>query len=185
MVPTALPRGSLDGEIFTSVVDFGIASRPLEKLRLDTNYRYERRDNHTPRDLYIYVPSDSANQGTVADATARYNRPYSLTRHEVTFDAGYSLPLRSELASGYEWELTERDYQEVDELKANTLSARLTSRPTSYLNTRINYEHTWRDGSDYDGANPFIEGHSFVAHPGGARRLRGPGLELRAGGPDA
>jgi len=159
-VPTALPRNSLDGEIFTSIVDFGIASRPLEKLRLDTAYRFERRDNDTPRDLYIYVPNDSANQGDVEDATARFNRPYSLTRHQVTFDAGYALPRRSELALGYEWELTDRDYQEIDELQANTLSARLSSRPTSFLNTRINYEHTWRDGSNYDGPNPFIKGHS-------------------------
>ena len=99
-------------------------------------------------DLYIYIPNDSADQGTVDDDTARINLPYSLTRHEVTFDAGYALPLRSELALGYEWELTERDYQEVRELQANTLSAMLTSRPTSYLNTRLNYEHTWRNGSE-------------------------------------
>jgi len=156
----ALPRNSLDGEIFTTVVDFGIASRPLEKLRLDTGYRFERRDNDTPRDVYIYIPNDSANQGTVEDGTARINLPYSLTRHQVTFDAGYALPLRSELGLGYEWDLTKRDYQEVDELQANTLSAMLTSRPTSYLNTRINYEHTWQDGSGYDGSNPFILSHT-------------------------
>jgi MtrB/PioB family decaheme-associated outer membrane protein len=156
----ALPRTSLDGEIFTSIVDFGIASRPLEKLRLDTGYRFERHDNDTPRDLYIYIPSDSANQGTVEGSTARLNRPYSLTRHQVAFDAAYALPLRSEVSLGYEWELTERDYQEVKELQANTLSAGLTSRPTSYLHTRVNYEHTWRDGSNYNGSLPFIQGAS-------------------------
>jgi MtrB/PioB family decaheme-associated outer membrane protein len=160
LVPTALPRNSLDGEIFTSVVDFGIASRPLEKLRLDTGYRFERRDNDTPRDLYLYVPNDSGNQGTVDDSTARINMPYSLTRHEASFDAGYALPLRSEVGLGYEWELTDRDYQEVDELQVNTLSARLISRPLSFLNTRINYEHAWRNGSDYDTSRPLIKSHS-------------------------
>jgi MtrB/PioB family decaheme-associated outer membrane protein len=157
---TPLPRNSLNGEIFTSIVDFGISSRPVEKLRLDTGYRFEERDNDTPRDTYIYIPNDSANQGTVAGSTARINLPYSLTRHQVSFDAGYALPLRSELGMGYEWELTKRDYQEVHELQSNTLSAMLTSRPTSYLNTRINYEHLWRDGSNYDGSNPFIQSHS-------------------------
>jgi MtrB/PioB family decaheme-associated outer membrane protein len=154
----ALPRLSLDGEIFTSIVDFGIASRPIEKLRLDTGYRFEQRDNDTPRDVYIYIPLDSADQGTVEDSTARINRPYSLTRHQVTFDAGWALPRRSEVALGYEWERTERDFQEVDELDAHTLSASLISRPASYVNGRVNYEHTWRDGSGYDGAKPFIEG---------------------------
>lgn len=156
----ALPRNSLDGEIFTSIVDFGVSSRPLEKLRLDSGYRYERRDNDTPRDLYIYIRNDSADQGTVEDGTARINLPYSLTRHLVNFDAAYALPLRSELGLGYEWELTERDYQEVHELQGNTLSAMLISRPTSYLNTRINYEHLWRDGSNYDGSKPFLQSHT-------------------------
>jgi len=159
----ALPRRSLDGEIFTSIVDFGIASRPLEKVRLDTSYRFERRDNNTPRDLYIYIPGDATNQGTVAGANARINRPYDLTRQQVVFDAGYELPLRSEVALGYEWERTDRSYQEVDELQANTVSAKLTSRPTSYLNTRIRYEHTWRNGSQYDGSTPFLEGDSQEA----------------------
>ncbi|MFI5214932.1 MAG: MtrB/PioB family decaheme-associated outer membrane protein [Candidatus Limnocylindria bacterium] len=159
-VTTPLPRNSLDGEIFTSVVDFAIASRPLEKLRLDTGYRFERRDNDTPQDLYIYIPNDSADQGTAADGTARYNLPYSLTRHEVNFDAGYSLPYRSEVALGYEWELTDRDYQEVDELQTNTLSVRLNSRPAKFVSTRFNYEHSWRDGSDYNGSNPLVKSHT-------------------------
>jgi MtrB/PioB family decaheme-associated outer membrane protein len=155
-----LPRNDLDGQIFTTIVDFGIASRPLEKLRLDVGYRFEDRDNQTERDTYVYVTSDAADQGALDGGTARINLPYGLTRHQVTFDAGYQLPLRSELVLGYEWEQTERDYQEVETLWENTLSAILTGRPTSFLQTRINYEHTWRDGSRYDGSLPFIVSHT-------------------------
>jgi MtrB/PioB family decaheme-associated outer membrane protein len=156
----ALPRNSLEGEIFTSVVDFGIASRPLEKLRVDTGYRFERRDNDTPRDLYIYIPSDSADQGTIEGSTARYNLPYSLTVHEANFETGYTLPRRSELSLGYEWQMTKRDYQEIDELQAHSLLAGLVTRPARWVNARLNYEHTWRNGSSYDGSNPFLKSHS-------------------------
>ena len=64
------------------------------------------------------------------------------------------------LELGYEWEQTERDYQEVEELWENTLSAIWTGRPASALQTRIHYEHTWRDGSSYDGSRPFIASHT-------------------------
>jgi MtrB/PioB family decaheme-associated outer membrane protein len=160
MVDIPLPRNDLDGEIFTTVVDFGIASRPLEKLRLDAGYRFEDRDNDSDRDTYVYVTSDAADQGDLDGGTARINLPYGLTRHQVNFDAGYQLPLRSELVLGYEWQQTERDYQEVKKLWENTLSASLTGRPTSYLSSRINYEHTWRDGSGYKGYRPLLEGHT-------------------------
>lgn len=155
--PAALPRSSLDGQIFTTVVDFGIASRPIERLRLDTGYRFERRDNQTPRDLYIYIPNDSADQGTVDGGTARINMPYSLTRHTVNFDAGYELPRRTEVSLGYEWELVERNLQEVANLYSNTLGASVISRPFRMLNGRVNYEHTWREGSDYNGSKPFVK----------------------------
>jgi MtrB/PioB family decaheme-associated outer membrane protein len=160
VVDIPLPRNDLDGQVFTTIVDFGITSRPLNKLRLDARYRFEDRDNQTPRDTYVYVTSDAADQGDADGGTARINLPYSLTRNHVTFDVGYQLPLRSELVLGYEWEQTERDYQEVEELWENTLSAILTGRPASSLQTRIHYEHTWRDGSSYEGSRPFIASHT-------------------------
>ena len=158
LVPIPLPHNDLNGEIFTSIVDFGISSRPLEKLRLDAGYRFEDRDNDTDKDVYVYVPSDANDQHLAIDG--RNNLPYSLTRQQVTFDAGYQLPLRSELILGYEWEQVERDYQEVSKLWENTLSAILTGRPTSFLSSRISYEHSWRNGSEYKGARPYIEGRT-------------------------
>lgn len=157
-VPIPLPQGDLDGEIFTTVIDFGITSRPVEKLRLDVGYRYEDRDNDTDRDVYVPVPNDAADQQPMEDG--RINLPYSLTRNQVTFNAGYQLPLRSELTLGYEWEQVERDYQERKKVWSNTLSAILTARPKSFVQTRINYEHTWRDGSNYEGSHPLIDSHT-------------------------
>jgi MtrB/PioB family decaheme-associated outer membrane protein len=165
----ALPRKSLDGEIFTTVLNFGIDSRPLPKLRLDAGYRFDNRDNKTPRETYVYIPADSEDQegsnpvdpiAGLESEEARINVPYSYREHQIHFDAGYRLPLWSELVLGYEWQQTERDFQEVEKLRQNTLGATVTSRPASFFNTRIHYEHSWREGSGYDGARSFLAGHT-------------------------
>jgi MtrB/PioB family decaheme-associated outer membrane protein len=156
----ALPRSSLDGEIFTTVIDLRVASRPVSKVRLGGGYRFENRDNDTPRDLYVYIRGDAEDQGDIDGGTARINKPYSLERHEVELNAGYQLPLRSELTLGYGWELEKRDLQEVSKLHEHTVGATLTSRPASWANARVIYEHSWRNGSTYKPAEPFLEGFS-------------------------
>jgi len=170
----ALPRNSLDGEIFTTVVDFHVNSKPLERLKFDLGYHFDNRDNDTPRDLYVYILNDSADQAgsnpvdpaaALESGEARYNLPYSYTQHRVDFDAGYEIWRRTDLSLGYEWKRTERDYQEVEELDENTLSLILTSQPYSFVGTRLRYAHSWRDGDDYVGNRPLIKAHTeeFIA----------------------
>ena len=170
----ALPRSSLDGEIFTTVVDFRITSQPLDKWKFDAGYRFDNRDNNTPQDLYVYILNDSEDQVgsnpvdpavALASGEARINLPYSYRQHRVDFDAGYQIWRRTDLTLGYEWTRTERDFQEVEELDENTLGVLLTSHPYSFLTTRFSYAHSWRDGDGYVGNGPFIEGHTaeFIA----------------------
>ena len=40
------------------------------------------------------------------------------------------------------------------------MNAILTSRPYRFLATRVRYEHSWRNGDDYVGNDPFLAGHS-------------------------
>jgi MtrB/PioB family decaheme-associated outer membrane protein len=159
----ALPRSSLDGEIFTTVVDFRVTSRPIEKLDLGLGYHFDNRENNTPRDTYVRIRADSENQATTLDTgNARINLPYSYTEHRVAADAGYRIWRRTNLKLSYEWQLTERDFQEVDELTEHTLGASLTSQPWSFLGARIRYAHAWRNGDDYVGNRPFIDGHTPI-----------------------
>ena len=61
--PIPLPRSSLDGLINTTVINFVVASRPLPNTRVDLRYRYDDRNNESPRDTYVYIRNDSENQG--------------------------------------------------------------------------------------------------------------------------
>jgi len=150
-----LPRNSLDGQINTYLVNFQVHSEPIERSRLDLRYRYDDRDNQTPRDVYVYVVNDTAPQAnSLASAQARRNRPYSYTQNHVDFEAGYEIFDRTELTLGYDWTQTERDLQEAKEVWENGVGAELYSRPARWLTARAHYRHSWRDNSDYKGTNP-------------------------------
>lgn len=160
LVPEPLPRSSLDGEIFTTLVDFRVASRPLPKLNLNLHYRFDNRDNQTPRDTYLTVGGDSENQPTVDEDGARINRPYSFEINHVDAQAGYEILPRTNFTLGGEWERIDRDYQEVSVSNEYSLIARLRSRPCSQLSGRIDYIHSWRDASNYVGTRPLVSGET-------------------------
>jgi MtrB/PioB family decaheme-associated outer membrane protein len=160
VVTTPVPRNDLDGRIDTRLVNFQIASRPIEKVRLDLRYRFDQRKNQTPRDVYIYIRNDSEDQGTIDGEEARVNRPYSFKQQHVDFEAGYELFERTELTLGYDWTQTKRDFQEAKRVWENGLGAELWSRPWSWFTARTHYRHAWRNNSGYDGLEPQYAGWS-------------------------
>ena len=160
LAPIPLPRSSLDGQINTTVLNFVVASRPLPNTRVDLRYRYDDRQNQTPRDTYVYIRNDSENQGTIDGGTARVNRPYSYTEHQFDFDVGYTLFERTELTVGYAWNQIHRDLQEVEDQSSNAVFAELYSHPLNWLTARGHFRHTWRDRSTYIGVKPQLVGDS-------------------------
>jgi MtrB/PioB family decaheme-associated outer membrane protein len=160
VAPIALPRSSLDGQIDTTLLNFQVHSEPIEKSRLDLRYRYDDRDNETPRDVYVYIRNDSEDQQSISSDQARVNRPYSFTQHNVDFEAGYEIFRRTELTLGYDWTQTERDYQEAKRVWENGVGAELYSRPVNWFTARTHYRHSWRDNSGYDGVEPQYAGWS-------------------------
>jgi MtrB/PioB family decaheme-associated outer membrane protein len=159
-VPVGLPESSLDGEIFTTFLNFQVNSRPIDDLRLDLRYRFDNRDNQTPRDIYIYVQNDSADQTAIDSAEARRNRPYSYTQHNVDFEAGYTFLPRTELTLGYDWAQTHRDFQETNRVWENGVGAEVYSRYWTWMTARAHYRHSWRNNSGYDGFKPQWAGWS-------------------------
>ncbi|MBW2244625.1 MAG: MtrB/PioB family decaheme-associated outer membrane protein [Deltaproteobacteria bacterium] len=157
-ITSPLPRNSLEGEIDTTAFNLRLDSRPLPGLRLNGRFRYDDRDNDTPRDLFLYVAGDASGQGTIEAGTARVNRPNSYKLKEYSFEAGYQVWHRTELSVGYEFEEIERSFSEVAETREDIYTIGLTSRPNRYVALRLKGEHSKRDGSDYRGAYPFFKG---------------------------
>jgi len=153
-----LPRGDLDGKIDTTALTLRVDSRPLSKLRLNGHFRYDDRDNETPRDVYVYVPGDAQLQGTLAGSTARVNRPYSYQLKDFRVEAAYEIYRRTELAAAYRYQEIERTFSEVEETGEDFYTLRLTHYPFHWLSLRVEGEVSEREGSEYEGSLPFLEG---------------------------
>ena len=70
--------GDLGAKLATSLAQVGISARPMPKLSLNANLRYEHRSDSTPLAPYI-----------VEDTTAFTNRHYPLTTTKGKVEAGY------------------------------------------------------------------------------------------------
>jgi MtrB/PioB family decaheme-associated outer membrane protein len=156
-VPAGLPREDLDGRIDTLLVDLRVSGRPLRQLNVTAGYRYDDRDNRTPRNVYQPVPGDSIDQQPVADG--RINLPYSFTEHRFNVDARYRLASRTRLTAGYVRSRKDRDFMEVGRMDEDTYRLGLQLQPAAVATVTIDYVRSDRDGSRYDGNVPFVASH--------------------------
>ncbi len=86
---------SLDGEVWNSLAQFGLSSRPLQDLTVNVKLRIEDRDDRTPRKQYI----------TAVDATQDgFNVPISRTTGNADLKFGYRLPENFRLTGGIGYE---------------------------------------------------------------------------------
>ena len=83
---TGGPRGSLDGVIDTTTAQFGLTARPMPKLSLVANLRYEQKSDKTPIESYV----KDATTGTTY--TGKTNMQSSHTKIAGKFEASYQLP---------------------------------------------------------------------------------------------
>jgi len=162
-----LPRQSLDGEINNILANFAITARPTSELDLSARYRFDDRDNDTPRDAYFTVGGDAGNQET----DPRLNLPYSVTQHLINLDAGYRILPDTKILVGYELDYKDRDYTVVETTRDHTFKGRVQTSPLDYLDGWAQYALTIRDGSEYVGNRPLLASHplddpdDFENHP--------------------
>lgn len=161
LAATPLPRTSLNGEINTLRADLAITMRPAPKLNVKASYRYEDRDNDTPRDIYLLVHNDSGNQGTIDSSAARINVPYSRTRHLFEVDTGYRLTRNMKIQGSYEYEHLSRNFSDVSKTREHRVNGKLRYSPTQNLQSWVDLSYTNRDGSTYDDNAHFVASHTL------------------------
>ncbi|MCG6871233.1 MAG: MtrB/PioB family decaheme-associated outer membrane protein, partial [Gammaproteobacteria bacterium] len=160
-VTQPLPSDSLDGEINTTVVNLRATSRPSPMFRWKASYRYDDRDNQTPRREFVYIGGDTTNQDTSATSgRRRYNEPYSYTQHQYRFDASFRADKRTDLTAGVEREDIDRTYTEREESSEDTFRVGLKRRFSDTFHGGVRYARAKRDGSTYHGDHPFLSGYS-------------------------
>lgn len=148
-VPLAPGIGdNLDGRVDTTLVQAGITSRPLPKLTLLADLRYEDRDDKTPILRY----------NTLAGPTSTFNgdnEPRSIQTTTGKAEASYALPNSFRLTGGIGYEEKKRNTSPVrivsfrettDELSYRVELRRMMSET---LTGALAYVHSDRDGSPW------------------------------------
>ena len=143
----SVPLNNLDGRIDTTLMQLGVSSRPMPKLSLRANLRYEERDDRTP--VFVY---------TTAAATATHNgrnEPRSFETTVGKVEASYMLPASFRLTGGAEHDIRKRNTSDVrsvsfrDETEETTLSAELRRSLSETLNGALAFVTSERTGSDW------------------------------------
>lgn len=146
-VPTGTLLNNLtspNARVDTTLAQFGVTARPMPKLSLLANYRYEDRDDKTPEVPYV-----------TASGTTLTNTVFSRTTKGGKVEASYQLPEGYRLTGGIDVLDTERTVPDI-----RIVSWRAKNDETSYraevqrsmsetLNGRLALIHSDRTGSDY------------------------------------
>lgn len=144
-IPTTNNRRDLGGAIDTTQVQLGITARPLPKLSLLGNLRYEDKDDKTPIAVY----------GATSSTTNGENEPRSIRTLAGKLEASYALPMSLRLTGGVDYEEKKRNaspvrivsYRETTE--EMTYRAELRRSISDTLTGALAYLYSDRGGSDF------------------------------------
>ena len=156
-----LPRDSLDGRIDTTLVTLNIASRPTDWFSWNASYRYDDRDNETPRSEYVYIGGDSQLQNTAVNSSfRRYNSPYSYRNEEFKLDGSFRLWGDFNLSVGAQDSEIDRTYLEREQADEDSYWIGLRGNLADQFDLHMLYTDSRRDGSTYVGIGPFLDSYS-------------------------
>lgn len=140
--------GNLDGRVDTTLVQAGITARPMPKLSLLANLRYEDRDDRTPVRLY----------NTLATPTSTHNgrnEPRSIRTVAGKLEASYALPMSFRLTGGIDYDEKERSISPVrivshrDRTEETSYRVELRRSMSETVTGALAYVYSERNGSDF------------------------------------
>ncbi len=170
VLPTLGGRTDLGGVVDTKLLQAGITSRPLPKLSLLGNLRYEDRPDRTPIDRYN-TPGGTQNGN---------NEPRSIRSLTGKAEAGYALPMGFRLTGGFDYDQRNRNFSPVrvvsarEETEEKSWRAELRRSMSETTTGALSYVHSDRDGSPFltTRRNDGTFGANLIAPPHLADRKR-------------
>jgi len=137
---------NLQGRVDTTLVQAGITSRPMPKLTLLADVRYEDRNDKTPV-LFYLTPAASTTDGA--------NEPRSIRTTTGKLEASYALPNAFRLTGGIGYEEKHRNTSPVrivsyrDTTDEMSYRVELRRMMSDTLTGALSYVHSDRDGSPW------------------------------------
>ncbi|HXF65157.1 MAG TPA: MtrB/PioB family decaheme-associated outer membrane protein [Burkholderiales bacterium] len=145
---SATGRTDLGGKVSTTLLQLGLTARPLPKLSLLANLRYEDRDDKTP--IAQYIASGAA--GSTFDGR---NEPRSIESTTGKLEASYALPMGFRLTGGLDYELKKRNTYLIrsvshrDETEEVSARAELRRSVSETVTGALSYVRSERGGSPF------------------------------------
>lgn len=143
--PTLNTRSDLGGKVETTLLQLGLTARPLPKLSLLGNLRYEDRDDKTP--IVQYTTAGSSLDGN--------NEPRSIRTLAGKVEASYALPMNFRLTGGIDYEEKKRNTSPVriasyrETTDETTYRAELRRSLSKTLTGAVAYLYSDRGGSPF------------------------------------
>jgi MtrB/PioB family decaheme-associated outer membrane protein len=141
---TPLPRSSLDGVVETINATIKVNSALTERWQFNAAYKYNDRDNQTPQSTYNYVVTDSAPGQPVT------NLPYSFTTNALNASGEYRLKKNAKASVGFDYNTTERTFQEVEETRDSTFWGKISAMAQENVNVVLQAAYAERSISNYE-----------------------------------
>jgi MtrB/PioB family decaheme-associated outer membrane protein len=164
LAPGSLPRATADGKVDTRNYSLTVATRPLPNARLNAWYRFDERDNGTPRDTWNRVITDSFTSNDPV-----MNTPYSFERTRLGVSGEFQVMDGLRLSAGAERTDLDRDFQEVAEQTADDGWGKLRLRFTEWLDFSLKAGAARREIDRYDetvaadyGQNPLMRKYNLA-----------------------
>lgn len=177
-ISQGLPRASLDGRVDTRLLNLRVASRPSRRSDWLVSYRFDERDNRTPRDEYVYIGGDSQQQdASEASSRRRFNLPVGHRQQRLRAEAGYRNGSGVDGRAGIEHRRLDRTWSARSENDETLAHIVVRARPSQRFTAGTRIEHGQRGGSTYLGSRPFRDSYAEAytdTVPGGFENL--PGL---------
>ena len=154
----ALPRSSLDGKVVTAHADLKLTSKLAPKTNFTAAYRYDKRNNLTPRETYSYYRVDT--DATVSSSSVRTNRPLDSTKQVALAELDFRLTSNTDFKLGYDYTTAKHNYEATEKEHENTYRADVRQRVSDTATAGLGYAHSYRNADEYNGAASLADGFS-------------------------
>lgn len=177
-ITAPLPRPSLDGRVDTTLLQLRLAGRPDRHWDWLLSWRFDERDNRTPRDAFAAIGGDSqAQDAGPASSRWRVNLPVGHREQRLRAEAGYRSGAGLQGRLGLEHREIDRSFSARAESRETSARLDLRQRVGDRVQLGARLRQSDRGGGTYLGSRPFLDSH-LPAYtdtvPGGFENL--PGL---------
>jgi MtrB/PioB family decaheme-associated outer membrane protein len=155
--PIPLPQANADAEINMTMFNLRLTSQFAPRWNLAVNYRYDDRDNKTPRAVYVNISGDSQNQKKLDQG--RINLPYSYTEHKADAIVKWRVARGISIKGGVVFKDLSRSWTEVSDSEEFGYLAGIRFASWQTASLSLDYRREDRDVSEYIGNVPYQESH--------------------------